>query len=388
MVTVPRLFRAPSGSFFLFGPRGTGKSTWLRAEYPRALMVDLLDPETSRAFMARPERLREAVDGRPDARQVVIDEIQRVPDLLNVVHQLAEEKGRRPLQFILTGSSARKLKRSGVNLLAGRLVLKTMHPFMAAELGPRFDLDRGLENGMLPLVYGADDPADTLRSYAALYIREEVQAEGLVRNIGDFSRFLEAVSFSQGSVLNTSEISRECRVDRKTAEGYLDIIEDLMLGFRLQVFSKRAKRHLVSHPKFYFADAGVFRSVRPKGTLDAPAEIAGACLEGLVAQHLRAWMAYTGGEHSLGYWRTKSGTEVDFVVYGDKAFMAIEVKHSRRVSAKDLKPLRAFLEDYPSAKACLLYHGKERLRIAGIPCVPCGDFLARLKPGSKLDAEP
>jgi len=384
METVSRLFRPPAGSFFLFGPRGTGKSTWVRRAFPRALTIDLLDPETFRAFVARPERLREAVEGRPDARQVVIDEIQRVPDLLNVVHQLIEVDRRPPVQFILTGSSARKLKRSGVNLLAGRLALKTMHPFMAAELGSRFDLERSLEVGMLPLVLGSGQPGETLRSYAALYVREEVQAEGLVRNMGDFSRFLESISFSQGSVLSMSEVARECGVERRTADGYLDILEDLLLGFRLQVFGKRAKRILVRHPKFYYADAGVFRSLRPRGPLDASAEIGGACLEGLVAQHLRAWIAYAGGEHSLGYWRTKSGTEVDFVVYGSRTFAAIEVKHARKVTAKDLRPLRAFREDYPAAKACLVYRGKTRLRISGIPCVPCEDFLAGLRPGAPI----
>ena len=384
METVPRLFRAPAGSFFLFGPRGTGKSTWLRREFPRALTIDFLDPETVRAYSARPERLREAVEGAPGARQVVIDEIQRVPELLNVVHQLIEEKHRGPLQFILTGSSARKLKRTGVNLLGGRLLLKTMHPFMAAELGARFDLERSLEFGMLPLVLGSGAPAETLRSYAALYVREEVQAEGLVRNMGDFSRFLESVSFSQGSVLSMAEVARECEVERRTADGYLDILEDLLLGFRVQVFNKRAKRILVRHPKFYYADVGVFRSIRPRGPLDASSEIGGACLEGLVAQHLRAWIAYGRGAHSLGYWRTKSGTEVDFIVYGDHAFVAIEVKHARSVSVKDLRPLRAFLEDYPAAKACLVYRGKARVRIGGIACVPCGDFLAGLKPGSPI----
>ena len=384
METVPRLFRAPAGNFFLFGSRGTGKSTWIRQAFPGAFFIDLLDPEKYRSFLARPERLREAVEGNPGARQVVIDEIQRVPDLLNVVHQLIEEKGRRPSQFILTGSSARKFKHSGVNLLAGRLLLKSMHPFMAAELGTRFNLDRSLQFGMLPLVLGSESPAETLSSYTALYVREEVQAEGLVRNMGDFSRFLESISFSQGSVLSMSEVARECGVERRTADGYLDILEDLLLGFRLQVFSKRAKRILARHPKFYFSDVGVFRSIRPRGPLDDSSEIGGACLEGLVAQHLRAWIAYSSGSHTLGYWRTKSGVEVDFIVYGDDAFLAIEVKHSRNVTGKDIKPLQAFLDDYPSAKACLLYRGNTRLKIGGIQCIPCGDYLSGLKPGQPL----
>jgi predicted AAA+ superfamily ATPase len=380
MELISRLFTAPRDSFFLFGPRGTGKSTWLRQNYPEAVCVDLLDPETYRTCLARPERLSEIVEGNAEARAVVVDEIQKVPALLDVVHKLIEEKRRRPLQFVLTGSSARKLKRTGVDLLAGRVLLKTLHPFMAAELGPRFKLAEGLRLGMLPLVLGARDPEETLRSYISLYLREEVQAEGLVRNVGSFSRFIEAISLSHGSLLNTSEVARECQVGRKTVEGFVEILEDLLLGFRVPVFGKRARRRLVQHPKFYYADAGVFRSVRPKGPLDLPEMIGGASLEGLVAQHLRAWIAYSKGDRQLYFWRTKAGTEVDFVVYGEDTFLAVEVKSARSVSAKDTAPLAAFLEDYPQARACLLYGGKERLKINGVQCLPCEDFLRRLVP--------
>jgi len=331
----------------MFGPRGTGKSTWLRQNFPDAIYLDLLDPETFRAYLAHPERLREAIEGNPKARAIVVDEIQKVPALLDVVHKLIEEKNRRSLSFILTGSSARKLKRTGVNLLAGRLLMKTLHPFMAAELGPRFDLRTSLRLGMLPLVLGAAEPEETLKSYVSLYLQEEVQAEGLVRNIGDFARFLEAISLSHASLLSTSEVARECQVGRKTVEGFVEILEDLLLGFRLKVFSKRARRQLVHHPKFYYVDAGVFRSVRPKGPLDSPEEIGGECLEGLVAQHLRAWIAYSHGDHQLYFWRTRSGTEVDFVLYGEHTFLAVGVKSSKSVHGKDVRSLATFLEDYP-----------------------------------------
>ncbi|MCX5682401.1 MAG: AAA family ATPase, partial [Planctomycetota bacterium] len=212
MELIRRLFTVPKGSFFLFGPRGTGKSTWLRQNFPDAIYLDLLDPETFRAYLAHPERLREAIEGNPMARVIVVDEIQKVPALLDVVHKLIEEKSRPSLSFILTGSSARKLKRTGVDLLAGRLLMKTLHPFMAAELGPRFDLRTSLRLGMLPLVLGAAEPEETLKSYVSLYLQEEVQAEGLVRNIGNFSRFLEAISLSHASLLSTSEVARECQV--------------------------------------------------------------------------------------------------------------------------------------------------------------------------------
>lgn len=384
MDIVGRFFKAPRGSFFLFGPRGTGKSTLLKASFPDALFVDLLDPDSYRTYVSRPERLRALVEGNPGISRLVIDEIQKVPALLDVVHQLIEEKSRRPLQFILTGSSSRKLRRAGVDLLAGRVLLKTLHPFLAAELGSRFNLEQSLRLGLLPLVLAAKEPEETLKSYVSLYLREEVQAEGLVRSIGSFSRFLEAMSFSHAALLNTSEVARECQVGRKAVEGFVEILEDLLLGFRLKVFTRKAKRHLVQHPKFYYMDAGIFRSLRPKGPLDAPEEISGASLEGLVAQQLRAWIAYGRKDRQLHFWRTKSGVEVDFIIYGQDTFLAIEVKSSRRVSSKDVRPLKAFLEDYPQAHACLLYGGRDRLRLEGIQCLPCGDFLPRLAPDATI----
>jgi predicted AAA+ superfamily ATPase len=375
MVT-KRFLSGPAGSFFLFGPRGTGKSTWLQATLPGALRVDLLDPASQRQFQARPERLRELLAGQSGVRDVVVDEIQKVPALLDVVHQMVEAD--RSLRFILTGSSARKLRRGGANLLAGRLVQAEMHPFMAAELGTGFDMQRALQIGLVPLVWNAPDPAATLRAYAALYLREEVQAEALVRNVGAFARFLEAVSFSHGSLLNLAEVARECQVSRKTVEGYLEILEDLLLSFRLPVFTRRAKRHLVGHDKFYYFDTGVYRSLRPSGPLDRPEQIEGMALEGLVAQHLRAWVAYRGLGEQLYYWRTKSGSEVDFVVYGANTFAAWEVKRSSRVHSTDLRALKAFRQDYPEAQIALLYQGQERLEIDGIAVIPCQTFLEQL----------
>lgn len=320
------------------------------------------------------------IDGRPEVNDVVIDEIQKVPGLLDVVHALSESDRR--LRFVLTGSSARKLRRGAANLLAGRLLEMRMHPFMAAELCEAFDLARALRIGTVPLVWNSPDPEAALRAYASLYLREEVQAEAMVRDIGSFARFLESISFSQGSPLNLSEVARDCHVGRKTVEGYLGVLEDLLLSFRLPVFSKRAKRHLIAHEKFYFFDAGVYRSLRPTGILDRPEEIGGLALESLVAQHLRAWIDYRSAGESLAYWRTKSGTEVDFVVYGPDVFWAIDVKHSGRVESKDLRGLRAFREDYPEATACLLYMGSEHLAIDGITCIPCGDFLKALDPAN------
>lgn len=378
MESTPRYFTPPEDHFFLLGPRGTGK-TWLTGRlFPDALRIDLLDPETLRSMSARPERLRELLAARPDTRQVVVDEVQKLPDLLEVAHLLIEEK--QDVQFIFTGSSARKLRRAGVNLLGGRAAQKSLHPFMAAELGSRFQLDEALRLGMLPVVLGAKDPAEILRAYNGLYLREEVQMEGLVRSVGSFSRFLESISFSHGAVLNLAGVARDCQVNRKTVEGFMEILEDLLLAFRLPVFSRRAQRELAVHPKFYFFDSGVFRANRPAGPLDAPAEIDGAALEGLVAQHLRAWCDYSRGDHRLYYWQTRSKVEIDFVVYGETCFHAIEVKNSVRVRPEDLRGLKKFGDDFPESSRWLLYRGRERLLIDGILCIPCEEFLLALKP--------
>ena len=378
METKSRFLHIPKGSFFLFGPRGTGKSLWLRHSFPNALYLDFLSPEIFRSYASSPERLEALIEGNPDQRIIIIDEVQKIPEVLNVVHRMIEKN--KTLRFVLTGSSPRKLKRAGVDLLAGRAAVKTLHPFMAAELGGDFKIEIALEHGLLPLVWGAKNARDALNAYIGLYLREEVQMEGLVRNIGGFTRFLEAVSFSHGSILNITAIARECAVERKTVEGYISVLEDLLLAFRVPIFTKRAKRHIVQHPKFYFFDAGVFQTLRPRGPLDFPQDISGVALEGLVAQHLRAYQAYAASKMDLYYWRTKSGVEVDFILYGQDAFYAIEVKSSKTVHPQDIKGLLAFKEDYPQASALMLYRGKERLRIKNVLCLPCEKFFAALDP--------
>ena len=381
MELVSRFFQIPDRSCFLFGPRGAGKSTWLRRRLPDALYLDLLDPALHRRLSARPERLRELMAGAPGKDTVVIDEVQRIPELLTVVHAVLEEPA--PPRFVLTGSSARKLRRGGVDLLGGRAVLRTLHPFMAAEL-PDFDLGRALRIGLLPLVAGASDPAGVLDAYASLYLEQEVRAEGLTRNVGAFARFLEAVAFSHGAQLNVSAVARECEVERKVAAGYVGILEDLLLAFRLPVFRRRAKRATVAHEKLYLFDAGVFRSLRPKGPLDRPEEMEGQALEGLVAQHLRAWAAYSRHDARVCFWRTRAGAEVDFVVYGETGLQAFEVKNAARVHSRDLRALRAFREDWPEAETAMLHRGPERLRIDGVWCLPVQDFLRRMVPDRGL----
>jgi predicted AAA+ superfamily ATPase len=377
MEIIDRFLKAEKQSFFLLGPRGTGKSTFIKKGYPDALYIDLLLPDVFRSYSARPERLREAVYAQKEKKTIIVDEIQKAPQLLEVVHSLIEEK--KGYQFIMTGSSSRKLRRAGVNLLAGRALMKHIHPFIAAELGSRFNLTNALKSGLIPLVMNSAGPEAALHAYVDLYLREEVQMEGLTRNIGNFSRFLEAVSFSHASMLNISNVARECEVERKVVEGYIGILEDLLLAYKIPVFAKRAKRATSSHPKFFLFDAGIYTALRPSGPLDRAEETFGAALEGLVAQHLRAWIDYRMPDCSLFYWRTSAGSEVDFIVYGKNTFWAIEVKNAASIHPADLRSLKSFGQDYPEAKRYLLYRGSERLKRDNILIEPCAEFLYGLR---------
>ncbi|OGT28324.1 MAG: ATPase [Gammaproteobacteria bacterium RIFCSPHIGHO2_01_FULL_42_8] len=382
---IHRFFQDPGTHYFLFGPRGTGKSTWITEHYgDRCLLIDMLQPDVFRYYQAKPERLYDTVKAHSDRPVIVIDEVEKVPDVLTVVHSLIEKKLNK--HFVLTGSSARKLKRSGVDLLGGRALLRHMHPFMAAELQTSFDLSSALKIGLLPLILGAKNSENQLKAYINTYLQLEVQSEGLVRNIGDFVRFLEAISFSHASLLNISNVARECEVERKTVAGYVSILEDLLLSFQVSVFSKRAKRQLIQHTKFYLFDAGVYQSLRPAGPIDTAEEMQGAALEGLVAQHLRAWIDYSNNDCQLYFWRTKSGVEVDFVVYGPKQFIAIEVKNATQAHSKDMRGLKSFKEDYPEAQIVLLYRGKTKTMVDGILCLPCDEFLKNLYPGKLISA--
>ena len=384
-VYIPRKFTSPNKSFFLFGARGTGKSTFLKNNYPDALWIDLLLPNEFRTYSAKPERIIELINGNPDKKTIIIDEIQKVPDLLSAVHSIIEEK--RDLQFILTGSSARKLRKEGLNLLAGRLLFKTFHPFLFAEVRDKWESNVILKNGLLPIVFSSSTPKETLEAYVSLYIKEEVQQESLVRNIGNFTRFLEAISFSHGSLLNISNVARECEIERKVVENYIKILEDILLADRLQVFSKRAKRAIVKHPKFYFIDTGVFNTLRPKGPLDNPEEIDGAALEGLIFQQLKTWNAYSNNPYQISFWRSQGGVEVDFILYGEKNIYAIEVKNTNRIRPADLRSLQAFAKDYPQSKQIFLYRGENQLRRNNILCMPVTNFLDKLIPNKNLDLE-
>ncbi len=373
----PRLLAEPEQSFFLFGPRGTGKSSWVQEKLAGAIYVDLLASDIYLELLASSQRLEARIP--PDFRGwVIIDEVQKAPALLDEVHRLTEK---RRLRFALTGSSARKLRRTGVNLLAGRAITKGMYPLTARELGADFEVGWSLRFGNLPTVQVTRDAKKAsayLSAYVQTYLREEVQQEGLTRNLAAFTRFLQAASFSQASVLNMTGVARDCHVDRKIAEDYFTILEDLLLATRLPVFTRRAKRKTVAHPKFFFFDVGVFRTLRPMGPLDSAEEIDGAALETLVYQELRAINDYRDLGYGLHYWRTVTGEEVDFVLYGERGLVAIEVKRASRLRREDFDGLRAFQDEYPMAKTFLAYGGTREQREGNIQAFPIGDFLARL----------
>ncbi len=370
-----RLLKPPENkSFFLFGGRGTGKTTWVRSNFPKALYVDLLNSETFNQLLANPSRLAGTI---PDkfSDWVIIDEIQRAPELLNEVHRLIELK---KYKFIMTGSSARKLRRGGQNLLAGRALTYFMHPLTAIELGNDFNLKESLQFGTLPSVFSEKDKEKYLSSYVQTYLQQEVIQEGVSRNLSAFARFMETASFSQGSILNMSEVGREASVHRKVVEDYFCALEDLLLGIRLPVFSKRAKRRLVSHSKFYFFDVGIYRTIRPVGPLDQPESIGGIALESLFFQNLRAINDYFNLGYDLFYYRTSTGIEVDFIAYGKKGLRAFEIKSKKNISSVDLKNLKVFLQDYPMTKAYVLYGGNIRQYMGNIEIIPFKDALFEL----------
>lgn len=362
----PRLLKPTKGkSIFLFGPRGTGKTTWVKQYFPKAIIFDLLESKIYTEFLARPERLEQYIPLDFDD-YIILDEIQRVPELLNEVHRLIES---RKLKFILTGSSARKLRRGGYNLLAGRALTYQMHPLTAIEMGDDFEAVKASERGMLPLAQ-LDNYEEYLKSYVQTYLDQEVLQEGLTRNLAAFSRFLEVASFSQGQVLNVASAAREAEIERTTVIGYFNILTDLLIGYLVPPFTKRAKRRLVTHPKFYYFDPGLYRAIRPVGPYDKPQEIGGISLETLVFQQLTAVNDLWKLGYKIYYYRTATGLEVDFVMYGERGVVAIEVKSGDKFRPEMIKGLNRFALDYPEAKLYLLYGGKRKMYIDGVTVLP------------------
>lgn len=368
-------------SFFLFGPRGTGKSTWIRSQFPDALVFNLLAPENMVLYERDPTQFRNEVLARPRGAWIVVDEVQRVPKLLDEVHYLMEEEGYK--RFVLSGSSARKLKRGGVNLLAGRATLRALFPLTTAEMAFSVPTAQLLRYGSMPLsVTAEDDEAreEFLRAYVTMYLSEEVRAEGLVRDLGGFSRFLQVASLTAAQTTNVSAIARDAGVSRETARGYFDILVDTLVGNWLPAYRPRAKVKEVALPKFYWFDAGVLHAAA--GGFDQPlsADWDGVLLEHLVLHEIRSYMAYNRVKGSLGYWATPSGSEVDFVWWRGTDMVAIEVKSARRYRREFRSGISSLLAG-ASARTYIVYRGNAELDVEGTRVLPVDVFLRRLHDG-------
>ncbi|MEW6752855.1 MAG: AAA family ATPase [Candidatus Latescibacterota bacterium] len=367
-------------TFFLWGARQTGKSTLLRKVYPESRWVDLLKAEEFRRYAVRPETLRQEIEaeGHQPPRQIVIDEIQKVPALLDEVHWLIENRG---LHFALCGSSARKVRRGAANLLGGRATRYELYGLTVGELGRQVDLDRLLNHGYLPGIYQASRPRRRLDAYVADYLKEEVAAEGLVRQLPTFAGFLDVAALSDGEIVNSSNIARECGVSSHTTRSYFEILEDTLLGRWLPAYRRRPKRRVIGAPKFYFSDVGVVNQLARRGELLPGSELYGKAFENWVFHELSACTSYREVDWGISYWRLASGTEVDFVL-GDMQ-VAIEAKASARVTPDHLKGLRALAADHPSVQRRIVVCREPRARRTedGIDILPALTFAQRLWSG-------
>ena len=370
-------------TFFLWGPRQAGKSTLLKHQYPDSVWVDLLKADEFRRYATRPEQLREELEaaGPDPSRQVVIDEIQKVPALLDEVHWLIENRG---LRFALCGSSARKVRRGAANLLGGRALRYELRGLTAGELGESFDLDRMLNHGYLPSIYESSRHRRRLDAYIADYLRQEVAAEGLVRNLPAFSDFLDAAALSDGSPVNYSNVARECGVSGPTAKAYFGILEDTLLARWLPRWRRRAKRRLAGAPKLYFEDVGLVNRLARRGELHGGSDDYGKAFENWMFHELSAFIAYHELDEQLTYWRLPSGIDVDFVV-GDMR-LAIEAKASARITNSHLKGLRTLAEEHPSAgrRVVVSLETQPRRIDDGIDIIGATDFAQRLWHGELL----
>jgi predicted AAA+ superfamily ATPase len=358
-------------SHFLFGPRQTGKTFLIRHALPRARLYDLLDHATYLALSQRPQRIEEELTATD--RLVVIDEIQRLPELLNEVHRLIEERG---TKFLLTGSSARKLRRGGVNLLGGRARIKYLHPLTARELGSHFDLTRAVQRGTLPSIYFSDDPDADLAAYAGAYLQQEIVAEGTTRNVPAFSRFLRVAALCNGTIVNFTNVANDAQVPRTTVYEYFEILKDTLVLHELPAWRKSRKRKPLASSKFYFFDVGVTATLQGRRLRPRTPEF-GEGVETYLLHELIAYRDYVSGE-PLSYWRSTSGFEVDAVI-GDHT--AIEVKAKESVSSRDLRSLGALAEEgILKRHICVSLETRPR-RVHGIALMPVREFLDALWSG-------
>ena len=369
METIRRILELdlpPKQSAFLWGPRKSGKSTYLKERFPHSLVFDFLNTDLVLEFSKRPALLREqllAKDASVLKQPIILDEVQKVPHILDEVHWLIENKG---LRFILCGSSARKLKRGQANLLGGRAWRYKMFPLVSAEL-EQMNLLRVLNHGLVPDHYLQDQYPKLLKAYTTDYLKEEVFAEGLTRNIPAFSRFFEAMGYSHGELTNYSNIARECGVDSKTVKEYYQILEDTLLGIRIAPFKKHQSRQVIGQaPKFYIFDVGVAGALIHRQLTQERGELFGKAFEHFILMEIRAHRSLRELDYAINFWRTKSGLEVDFVLGNGE--VAIEVKGTNRIDSRDLRPLMAFRDEYAPRKTLVVCNERveriyERIRI-------------------------
>ncbi len=359
------------GSVLLLGPRRTGKSAFIRHEVQADAVYDLLRSDVFQRLSQRPAIIREAL--RPGDRLVVIDEIQKLPGLMDEVHLMVEEHG---VRFLLTGSSARKLRRTHTSLMAGRARIRRLCPFVSAEV-EALDLDRALAFGMLPPVYLSDEPAEELRGYAGLYLKEEIQAEAISRNIEGFSRFLGRAAQSSGEVLNFESVADDSQVPARTVREYFHVLEDTLVGAMIEPLASGGRRKTISKGKFFFFDVGVMRALREPRGLDAPlpASLLGPALEHFVFQELFAYIQYFARDTPLNFWRTYSQQEVDFVVGGD---IAIEVKASATIHDRHVKGLHALAKERPLRRRLVVCREPRWRRHGDVEVYPVMHFLNAL----------
>lgn len=365
-------------TFFLWGPRQTGKTTLLRASYPDAFWIDLLQSDVYRRYLDRPELLRQELAAADGPSQVVIDEVQKVPQLLDEVHWLLENRNH---QFALCGSSARKLRRGAANLLGGRATRYELLGLTAGEIGGPLDLDRLLNHGYLPRIHAAVRPKRLLAAYVGDYLKEEIAAECLVRNLPSFSRFLDLAALSDGDLVSFANIARDAAVSAVTVKSYFGILEDTLLGRWLPAYTKRPKRRVVLAPKFYFADVGIVNHLARRGTLEAGGELYGKAFENWVFHELSAAIAYRESDVRLTYWRLASGIEVDFVL--DDVRVAIEAKASARVTSDHVKGLRHIAQDHSGVERRIVVCLESRRRTTedGVEILPARAFVEELARG-------
>lgn len=377
MKNYPRLFQAPKSSFFLLGMRGVGKSTLIKQTLKTAKFINLLDESLYQLYLSNPHAFAEDLSLVKPDDWVVVDEVQRLPQLLNEVHRFIEEK---KIKFALLGSSARKLRRTGVNLLGGRAVQKWMHPLLAEELGNDFSLDAILRSGSIPLVWTSDNPQERLQTYVQLYLKEEIQAEAIVRNLPGFARFLPVAALFHGQVINVEALGRDCGVARSTVEGYLKILEDTLIAFQIPAYENKLRVRQRAHPKLYWCDSGVVRAAK-KQLEGLAIEEKGSLFEGFIAQTLKAYRELGRLDcDQISYWSAgKNSVEVDFVIQRGKELIGIEAKSGTNPEKKWFSGLLALNDSMKLKRSLLVYTGKRKYKhVSGVEVLPAQDFMQEI----------